>query len=68
MEIGVKDIYKDKIQNVKIEEVYRHETVDITVKCPNCGLTYTEYNNYDDEWHFIECDRCGTKYKYRYNW
>lgn len=59
---------RDEFQVVPIKEANRHEVVDITVKCPNCGLEYTEYDNYDDDWHFIECDRCGKKYKYKYNW
>lgn len=63
---GIKDI--NKIEKVSIKEAYRHEAVDITVNCPKCGLEYKEYNNNDDEWHFIECDRCGIIYKYRYNW
>lgn len=59
---------RDEFQTVPIEKVYRRESADITVKCPICGLEYTEYDNYDDEWHFLECDRCGKKYKYKYNW
>lgn len=67
MEINIKDnLYKEKIQKVPLEKCYRHEVVDITVKCPKCGLEYTEYDNNDDELHYIECDRCGTIYKYRY--
>lgn len=69
MEINIKD-YKEKenIKRVPLEECNRHEVVDITVKCPKCGLEYTEYDNNDDDFHYIECDRCGTKYKYRYEW
>lgn len=69
MEIKIRD-YKqmEKIEQVELKECYRHEVVDITVECPKCKLEYTEWNNNDDEMHFIECDKCGTKYKYKYVW
>ena len=69
MEITIRD-YKqmEKIEQVELQECNRHEVVDITVECPKCKLEYTERDNNDDNWHFIECDRCGTKYKYRYSW
>ncbi len=59
---------KEEIKEVKIKSASRYECADIKVECPNCKLTYTEYANCDDNWHIVECDRCGTKYKYRYNW
>ena len=68
MEIDSYNLDLNKIESIPIEEIYRYEVVDIKVKCPNCGLEYTEYNNCDDNWHIIECDKCGKKYKYRYNW
>jgi hypothetical protein len=57
-----------KEKEVKIKNAFKHECVDITVECPNCKLEYKEYANNDDDWHIVECDRCGTRYKYRYNW
>ena len=56
------------IEVVKTKNVFIHEVADITVECPNCGLEYKEYGNYDDDWRIVECDRCGKKYKYRYEW
>ena len=53
---------------VEIEKKYIRTTADITVRCPSCKLPYTEYDLYDDDWHTVECDRCGTKYKFRDNW
>lgn len=57
-----------EIKEVEIKSAFRHECADISVECPNCKLLYKEYANSDDDWHIVECDRCGTKYKYRYNW
>ncbi len=59
---------KEEIKEVKIKSASRYECADIKVECPNCKAIYTEYANCDDDWHIVECDRCGTKYKYRYNW
>lgn len=57
-----------EIKEVEIKSALRYECADISVECPNCKLLYKEYANSDDDWHIVECDRCGTKYKYRYNW
>lgn len=56
------------MQEVRIKSAYRYECADITVECPNCKLTYKEIANSDDDYHIVECDKCGTKYKYKYNW
>ena len=58
----------EDIKEVEKRILSKYEVVDIKVECPNCGLDYIEFANCDDDWHYIECDRCGTKYKYRYNW
>lgn len=57
-----------EILEVEIEKKEIRTTADITVRCPKCKLPYTEYDCYDDDWHKVECDRCGTKYKYRDKW
>ena len=67
MEISKYKLDIAKIEKVDIEEAKRHETVDITVECPKCGLKHTGYDIEDDDWHIIQCDSCGKKYKYKYN-
>ena len=66
MEI-LKPRYYKKIKAVP-KDIEIFEVAEVKVECPNCKLQYTEHFNCDDEWHYIECDRCGTRYKYRVNW
>lgn len=53
---------------VEVEQKEIRTTADIMVRCPVCKLPHREYDEFDDEWHIIECDRCGQKYKYRTIW
>lgn len=54
-----------EILSVEIEEKETRVATDITVRCPICKLPYYEYDAEVYDWHIIECDRCGTKYKYK---
>lgn len=58
----------EKIEQVVTKLSPLYEVVDVTVECPKCRLEYNEYANCDDDWHYIKCDKCGTKYKYKVNW
>lgn len=57
----------EKIQKVDFKEILKYEVADITVECPKCKLQYTDVCD-DDETHYIECDRCGEIYYYKFNW
>lgn len=54
-----------EILSVEIENKETRVATDITVRCPICKLPYYEYDTEVYDWHIIECDRCGTKYKYK---
>lgn len=58
----------EELIEAEIERVTMRQTADITTRCPYCKLPHTEYDEFDDEWHIIECDRCGRKYKYHKSW
>ena len=58
----------EEIPTVEIEKRETRTTADVTVRCPICKLPHTEYDEFDDDWHKITCDRCGTTYKYRCEW
>lgn len=62
---------RDKEKYIEINKidlfVYPYTAYDIKTKCPKCGLEYTEYNSNTEEPVYVECDRCGCKYKFTYN-
>lgn len=62
---------RDKQKYIEINKkdllVYSYTAYDIKTKCPKCGLEYTEYNSNTEEPVYVECDRCGCKYKFTYN-
>lgn len=61
---------RDKEKYIKVDKkdllVNSYTAYDITTKCPKCGLNYTEHNSETEEMVYVECDRCGCKYKFIY--
>lgn len=61
---------RDKEKYIQVDKkdltVDSYTAYDITMKCPKCGLEYTEYNSDTEKMVYTECYRCGCKYKFIY--